>query len=254
MRLHTLRHGMLGSLGLLGALGAACAGDTRSSPTDEDYADVATSLGTTAAHDGDEVSAMRAAAALARGELPSGLARGGDGSFTGATAGLDYRYALACHTTAGAAVAPCDPTSAGADVEASWSGALDLPQLAMSIEHAARWRLTGMTGAIAHVDGTGHLAYASRDAATSYHYRYDATYHVVVDDRRAIGGEIDFAITAEHTGGATRTFAIAAQLTILPDDTGELVLDGERHYRVALATGAVTRLDGRAVSPAAARD
>jgi hypothetical protein len=201
-------------------------------PSEDDYAAVATSLGTTAAHEGDEVSAMRAAAALARGDVPSGLVRAGDGTFRGAEAGRDYQYALA------------DQTPTSADVTATWSSGLDLPQLAMSIAHDASWQLTGITPQLAHVDGTGHLTYDTSDDATTFHYGYDATYHVVVDDKRAIGGAIDFTIHGERTvTSASHRFTIAAQLTFAPDDTAELVLDGTHHYRIALATGIVTDLD-----------
>ncbi|HEX4422100.1 MAG TPA: hypothetical protein VH165_29515 [Kofleriaceae bacterium] len=189
------------------------------------------------------MSALRAAAALARGDVPPGLARGNDGGFTGTTAGRDYHYVLTCHTANGAAVAPCGPTSTGAAVRTTWSSELELPYLAVSIAHDATWQLTGITRSIAHVDGIGHLAYDTRDNASGYHYRYDATYHVVVDDQRAIGGDIELAISTEHTapaGTVARRFAIDAQLTFSPDDTAELTLDGTRHYRIALATGAVT--------------
>lgn len=225
------------------AVTTACADDTKDAATDEDYADVATSLGTTAAHEGDEVSAMRAAAALARGAVPAGLAQVKAGVYRGSSAGMAYRYQLACH---GARGAVCDPSSTSADVRTSWSGGLELPRLAMSIAHDATWSLTGITPQLAHVDGTGHLTYDTRDDASSYHYRYDATYHVVVDDQRAIGGDIDFAITGEHTAndtGATRRFAIDAQLMFFPDDTAELALDGAHHYRILMATGAVTKID-----------
>jgi len=227
------------------ALGTACADDASSAPTDEDYANVATSIGTTAAHEGDEVSAMRAAAALARGDVPDGLAKMTNGEYRGRTSGLDYRYQLACHARS-AAVAACDPASTGADVTSSWSGGLELPALAMSIAHDATWKLSGITPQVAHVDGTGHLTYDTRDDASAYHYRYDATYHVVVGEKRAIGGELTFAISGEHKANATgdtRRFAIDAELTFHPDDTAELSLDDVHHYRIAMATGKVTKLD-----------
>ncbi|HET9623567.1 MAG TPA: hypothetical protein VFP84_19480 [Kofleriaceae bacterium] len=228
MRLAT----MLGFTLALAACAEAPQRATDDDPSEEDYADVATSLGTTAAHEGDEVSAMRAAAALARGDVPRGLVRGSDGSYRGTTAGRAYAYTLAAQT------------ATSADVASTWSAGLDLPQLAMTIAHDATWQLTGITPSIAHVDGTGSLTYDTRDDASSFHYRYDATYHVVVDDTRAIGGEIGFEIHGERRAArATHRFAITAQLTFAPDDTAELVLDGTHHYRIALATGIVTDLD-----------
>ena len=207
---------------------------TDDEPSEDDYADVATSLGTTAAHAGDEVSTMRAAAALARGDVPTGLVRGSDGTFQGSSDGRAYQYTLV------------DQTSTSAEVTSTWSSDLDLPQLAVSLAHNAAWQLSGITPSVAHVDGTGSLSYDTRDDASTYHYQYAATYHVVIDDTRAIGGTIAFAIHGERTqmrSQASHRFTINAQLTFEPDDTAELVLDGARHYRIALATGVVTDLD-----------
>jgi hypothetical protein len=223
---------LFGSLVALAACADAPARATDDAPSEEDYADVATSLGTTAAHEGDEVSALRAAAALARGDVPSGLARMSDGTFHGSNEGRAYQYTLA------------DQTATTADITSTWSSDLDLPELAVSLSHDAAWQLTGITPSIAHVDGTGSLSYDTRDDGATYHYQYAARYHVVVDDTRAIGGAITFAIRGEHaTASASHRFTITAQLTFAPDDTAELVLDGTHHYRIALATGIVTDLD-----------
>ena len=223
---------MVGALALFAACADAPSRSTDDNASEDDYADVAMSLGTAAAHEGDEVSALRAAAALARGDVPAGLAPGADGSFRGAQAGRAYQYTLA------------DRTATTADVISTWSSDLDLPELAVSLAHDAAWQLTGITPSVAHVDGTGSLQYDSRDDASTYHYAYAATYHVVVDDTRAIGGAITFAIHGERTSAeASHRFAITAQLTFAPDDTAELVLDGTHHYRIALATGVVTDLD-----------
>lgn len=223
---------LFASLVVLSACAEAPQRATDDETSEDDYADVATSLGTTAAHEGDEVSAMRAAAALARGDVPTGLVRAGDGSFHGSEDGRAYQYTLA------------ERTATSADVTSTWSSDLDLPELAVSLAHDAAWQLTGITPSIAHVDGSGSLSYDTRDDASTYHYQYAATYHVVVDDTRAIGGAIAFVIHGERTTGtAVHRFTIHAQLTFAPDDTAELVLDGTHHYRIALATGFVTDLD-----------
>jgi len=220
------------SLVMVAACADAPARTTDDEPSEDDYADVATSLGTTAAHEGDEVSTMRAAAALARGHVPTGLVRGSDGAFRGQQAGRAYQYTLV------------DQTATTAEVTSTWSSDLDLPALAVSLTHDAAWQLSGITPSVAHVDGTGSLSYDTRDDASTYHYQYAATYHVVVDDTRAIGGAITFAIHGDRAqAGAHHRFTITAQLTFAPDDTAELVLDGARHYRIALATGVVTDLD-----------
>jgi hypothetical protein len=223
------------------ALVTACAADPASTqPTDEDFANVATSIGATIAHDGGEVAAMRQAVALVHDDDQAGFTQRGDGSFDGAMSGLTYHYDVACADAGGEHVAPCDRTSPAATVDATWSGTLELPTLALDLQHDARWQLTRMSGPIAHVDGAGHLVYQTRDLGSSYHYSYDATYHVVVNDVRAIGGDIHFDITGQHTGATARSYALTADVTFAPDDTAVLVLDGTRHYQILLATGAVT--------------
>jgi hypothetical protein len=234
--------GVLCLLSFTGLTAGACTSDSQSTmtaATDEDYDDIASSLATAVAHEGDEVAAMRAAASLARGSVPAGLAPTSTGAFTGSAAGLDYHYQLACTTDS--AAAPCAPSTTGAAVQSSWSSDLELPELAMTLSHDASWQLTGLTPSIAHVAGTGSLTYDTRDSTQTYHYHYDASYHVVIDDTRAIGGGISLAITATRSEAATRQqFAITGELTFSPDDTADLVLDGSHHYRILLATGAVT--------------
>jgi hypothetical protein len=223
------------------ALLTACAADPASTqPTDEDYANVATSIGATTAHDGGEIAAMRQAVALVRDADRTGFHQHSDGSFEGTMSGLTYHYEVACANAGGELVAPCDRTSNAASVDATWSGTLELPTLSLDLQHDARWELSRMSGSIAHVDGTGHLTYQTRDLGSLYPYAYDATYHVIVDDVRAIGGDIHFAITGEHTGAAARQYALTADVTFAPDDTALLVLDGTRHYQILLATGTVT--------------
>jgi len=222
------------------ALVTACAADPASTePRDEDYASVASSIAATTAHDGGEITAMRQAVALARDDDQAGFIARGDGAFDGAMSGLAYHYQLACDGAGGEPVAPCDRTSNAATVDASWSGTLELPGRALDLQHDARWQLSRMTGPIAHVDGTGHLAYQTRDLGSSVQYSYDATYHVIVNDVRAIGGDIHFAITGQAPG-APAPYTIAADVTFAPDDTAALVLDGTRRYQILLATGAVT--------------
>jgi len=229
------------SYGFLALLVACASDDPVAPPTEEDYANVATSIGASMAHEGGEVSAMRQAVALARDDDQAGFTDHGDGTFVGSMSGLAYRFAITCGD---AAVAPCDPTAKSATVDAAWSGTLDLPTLGLDLQHDARWQLSRMVGPIAHVDGTGHLSYQTRTFGTAYDYSYDATYHVVVNDVRAIGGDIQLAITGEHTGVSARRYALTAEVTFEPDDTAQLTLDDTRRYQILLATGAVTPLAG----------
>lgn len=233
---------------------AACADGTSSdasgvtAATEEDYDNTATTIAGAIAHEGNEVGPMRAAAAIARGEMPEGMARESDGSFKVNDAGIEHTFAVSCHGTARAATA-CDGDTAAADVTAAWTGSFDLPHLSMSVAHDARWTLTAMTDDIARVDGTGHLVYETRDSVASFRYEYDATYRVTVNDQRAIDGEMELAITAEHRNDeAQRKFEIEAKLRFLPDDTAELVLDGTRRYRIWMATAEVKQIEDTSIA------
>jgi hypothetical protein len=100
------------------ALVTACAADPASTqPTDEDYANVAASIGATTAHDGGELAAMRQAVALVRDDDQAGFTQRGDGSFEGTMSGLTFHYDVACAGAGGEQVAPCDRTSSAAAVE-----------------------------------------------------------------------------------------------------------------------------------------
>jgi hypothetical protein len=154
--------------------------------------------------------------------------------------GLTYRYDISC--AASASLAPCDPAANGATVAATWTGTTDQQAISLDVAHDATWQLTRMTGAVAHVDGTGHVDYQTRGFGSIATYAYDATYHVVVNDVRIIEGDLAIAITGSHAGPGATKYTIDAALTVAPDDTATLVLDATHHYQLALATGAVTPL------------
>lgn len=230
---------------LLVVLVSACADDqedtsTTTQPSAEDYAHVAASIAATVAHDGGEIAAMRQAVALAHDRDEAGFVRTADGAYVGAMSGLSYRYDIACADAGGEGLAPCDRTSNHANVTATWTGTSQLADQNVTLDHDATWQLTRMTGAIAHIDGIGHVDYQTQTFGTLYSYGYDASYHVVVNDVRAIEGAIQFTITGTHAGKGNAQYTMTGEVTFLPDDTGTLVLDDSHHYALQLATGEVT--------------
>lgn len=225
-------------------LASSCAADdkptTTTQPSTEDYDLVAASLAATVAHDGGEIAAMRQAVALAHDRDQAGFVRTSDGAYVGAMSGLSYRYNIACADAGGEGLAPCDRSSNDASVTATWTGTSELAGSNLTLDHDANWRLSRMSASIAHVDGIGHVDYDTQTFGSLYSYSYDASYHVVVDDVRAIEGSIDFTITGQHAGKGTAAYTITGRVTFSPDDTGTLVLDDSHHYTLALATGEVT--------------
>lgn len=209
---------------------AGCATDDRA--TDEDYADTAMSLGSTCAHHGGEASAMADAITIATGGVPTGFTRDADGAIRGRYFGLEYHYSVVCRDAAGVRLDACDARTDAADVDAAWSGTLDLPELAMSLQRSGHWALAGIQGGVTRIGGDGHLAYDT----TSFRFGYDASYDTLVAAGRPVGGWTHYAVSASK---ADRTFTIDADV-MFHGTTAELVLDGDHRYVIDLATGDIS--------------
>ena len=226
------------------ALLAACATDDTTTqttqPSAEDYNHVASSIAATVSHDGGEVAAMREAVALAHDQDTAGFVHTPDGAFVGTLSDLTYRYDITCAATGTSNLVPCDPATTGAAVTATWTGTTGVDAIDLTLLHDVNWQLTRMVGPIAHIDGTGHVDYQTQGFGSIASYAYDVTYHVIVDDVRAIGGSMHLTITGTHAGPSRAPYTITADLTFSPDDTADLTLDGTHHYQLALATGQVS--------------
>lgn len=236
------------------ALGA-CSSDGSDNVTDEDYDQVAQSLGAATAARGD-VAAITVANDLALGVLPLGFSLEGSGRYQGNFLGLSYELAIECRDASGQVMPLCNASSASASVSTAWSGTLSLPRLEASASRTGTLVLSGLQDELLTVDGSAHFDLMSEFSSASNQnhktlaLRYDATYDGVIVDTAAstfVDGEIHFAVNGERThttpGMADeRAFELDATISFAADGTYTLVLDGERTYTVDAATGVVVRV------------
>jgi hypothetical protein len=233
-------------------LAVACS----SGPSDEDYDDVAASVGALTANDsGGEVGSMDDSVVAAEGGSPDGLTASGSGSYQGTRLGLEYQYDLTCLDASGQTLASCGENTDTAHVTVAWSGDLTLPRYSASISRAGDWTLAGLQSDVAQFDGHGTFTVDSsfqaiyRDVTRTFHLDYDAQYDAVryrMASRAFEGGQITYQVHAERTRSGSRrdaeaTFDIEAVITFASDGTATLTLDGDRTYQVDLASGAVIR-------------
>jgi hypothetical protein len=238
------------------ALGAmACSssddtGDDTGAITQEEYDDVARSIGSSMAtpSDGGEVGAMADVAILAYGDLPLGFTLDVNGVFRGNHFGLDYSYALTCWDVGGALVA-CDETTDRAEVDLHWGGALQFPGFTASVDRDGAWTLLGLQSDTITVGGDGSFAFdmsVDRGPQIDYALDYDAAYDVDLDAASLlpVGGTISYGISAQKSvdGVAVNAFTVDADVTF--DANGAtLTLDGAFRYDVDLATGVVVAIN-----------
>src|SRR5262252_9540675 len=127
MMLHSKRSHLLLGSGLL--LLSACG----QQPTEEDYDDVATSVGALVAEtSGGEAEAASDAVVVASGDMPAGFSRTGSGLITGRRGTLDYSFEATCKDAAGAVLEDCGELTDEAHLVLHWEGDVD----------TARWDAT----------------------------------------------------------------------------------------------------------------
>jgi hypothetical protein len=232
---------------------ASCA---QSSPSEDEYNDVAQAIGSTAStgNGGGEIGSFADSARLAVGQMPSGLTLAANGHVTGDHFGLDYDYQLSCVDAAGQAQTSCGATTDAANVTLSWSGALDVPNLSASVERTGDWTLSDIQSGSATFEGEGTFTFdisvtsIFRPVTSTYHLDYDAQYRAVVLDSayRPVGGSIHYSVSAQHTVTGTHaqgegSFEVEADVVFNADHTASVTLDGSHKYRLDLATGLVSR-------------
>jgi hypothetical protein len=239
-------------VGLFIALASGCT----SGPSDEDYDDVATSVGAlTASDSGGDVGAMGDAVEASQGQAPEGTTAEGSGSFSGARGGLEYEYALTCSDASGAVLASCDGTTDLAHLTVDWSGELHLARFDASLARSGDWTLSAIQSETPVLNGVGSFDASTsfqalwRDETRTMDLEYDANYDGVELSkalRRPVGGTATFNVHVERTRETSRRdveaeFDIEAVVTFTDAGTANLVLDGSRSYVVNLTDGSVAQ-------------
>jgi hypothetical protein len=233
-----------------------CGDDASDVPTEQEYNDVAKSLGNVVAGGGSsgEVSSIHDATELSVGVVPFGFAIDASGEVNGNRFGLDYSYSVSCKDAQGNTLDLCNSTTDSASVNVAWNGALSLPPTFMAdVSREGDWTLTGMQGPIATLNGEStfdaDVSFMNDTQSRSYRFSYKGDYDGVLVQRephRIVGGSIHYVIDAAHResfvdGGTTSgSFKIDAVLTFESDGDASFVLDGTHTYDLDLATGNVT--------------
>lgn len=227
-----------------------------SGPSDEDYDDVAASVGAlTASDSGGDVGSMQDAVEASQGESVDGVTASGSGSISGERGGLSYEYELTCSNEGGDVLAVCDATTDTAHLTVDWSGELDLARFDASLSRSGDWTLSGIQSEVVTLNGVGSFDADSsfqalfRDETRTLHLEYDASYdgvQISKSMRRPIGGTATFAVHMQRTRergsrNVEAEFDIDAVVTFTSDGVGHLVLDGERSYVISLDDGSVTQ-------------
>lgn len=235
---------------------AACSGSDDSSAshaTNDDYDDVAQSLGALVATNGGggDVGSLSDSADLAVGVAPFGIQVNASGKFGGDRLGVTYDYSLTCKDGQGQTLAQCGPTTDQATVDVNWSGNLGLPNFSAALERHGQWQLSGIQSNTVTFDGNGTFSFDARfqslrNVEREYHLSYTAEYGAVLLQRlpRMVkGGSVHYDVTAERKASSKRgesraTFKMDAKLTFDENGNATLTLDGSHHYSVN-ATGQV---------------
>lgn len=233
------------------ALAGACTNnDKDDSITNDEYDQVAQSVGSSTAtgNGGGDVGAMSDTAVIATGGLPLGFTVSGSGSVTGVHAGLDYSYSLTCKDAQGTTLPVCTALTDRADATLSWDGSLALPNISAMVQRDGHWSVSGLQSDTATFDGEGSFSYDAMIANIGWHFDYAASYDGIVVNTAshvAADGSLSYDITASKdvNGNTTRSFSLHADVDIHADGTATIDLDGEHHYTLNLSTGVVVKVD-----------
>jgi hypothetical protein len=242
---------------LAGLSSAGCSGASTSTPTSNDYDDVAQSTAAlvVTANGGGEIGSISDSASLALGVTPSDVSLNASGSFGADHAGVTYTFDVTCTDASGAALAHCGPTTNAATASVDWSGNLTLPNLQADVTRHGNWTITGVQTGTSTFNGTGDFTFAStftsafRNATASTNLTYNATYSSIVyvaASHQVTSGSIHYTVDASRAASSTNgqsntNLAIDAVVTFGAGGGATITLDGSHSYQVS-ATGVVIKI------------
>lgn len=242
---------------------AACSSSTDTSTgspkLQEDYDDTAQAIASATVADGrgGDVAAMSDSASIALGVLPLGFALDASGDVQGNRFGVMYSYHLSCEDAQGTSLPACGPLTDHAEVDVSWSGNLELPNLSAAVMRDGGWTIDGLQSDTAVFDGDSSFSFDSSlrsifrpGAMASLMIDADASYDAVAlstETYDAVSGTATFDLDVHKVVTGTqndvdKSFSIHADLQFAADRKATLILDDEQAYSIDLATGAVVHL------------
>lgn len=235
------------------ALAVTGCGQKNDQPTQQDYNDVASSVGALVAGGGGEIASIEDSVGTATGEIPFGFSANGSGQIEGTRGGLRFLYEVLCTDADGVTMAACDSTTDSASLLVEWSGNYDGDFWQFEIARTGEWSVTGLQTDVAVFSGEGTFDVSSasqsldgqqsRSFQLAYAGSYDISWDMVA--QRVIEGSITYDVHAErHVDGEAEdsdaVFDIEAEITFDGTGTARLVLDGSHSYDLDLSTGVVT--------------
>ena len=245
-------------LALVGGMTALGCSSSNSTPTSNDYDDVAQSTAALVATPGGggELGSMSASADIAIGTTPINVTVSGSGSFSSVQAGVTYSFDLSCTDAGGASLAHCGPTTNTAKADVSWSGNLTIPSYTASVTRNGSWTLAGLQTGTATFSGNGSFTFNSnftstfRNEQASANLDYSATYNAIVYNMAAhhpTSGSAHYTVNASRaasstSGSSSRSFSIDALVTFAADGSATLTLDGAAHSYHVSASGTVIKI------------
>lgn len=244
---------------LVSAAACSSSSSTESPKLQEDYDDTAQAIASATAADGNggDVASMSDAASIALGVVPLGFVLDANGEIHGNRFGVEYSYKLSCEDAQGNGLPACGPLTDRAEVDVSWAGDLQLPNLSAAVSREGSWTIDGLQSDTAVFDGDSSFSFDSslrsifRPGATaSLSLDTDASYDAVAlstDTYDAIGGKAVLDVDVHKVVAGTdhdvdKSFTVHAELMFSADRKATLVLDDEQSYSVDFATGAVVHL------------
>jgi hypothetical protein len=232
------------------ALGATgCSSGGSSTPTSNDYDDVAQSTAALVITPGGggETASVSDVVNIALG-VTGNVTVSAQGGFSTVEAGVTYSFVVSCADAAGKALSQCGPTTNTAQASVSWNGDLSIPDFTATVARSGTWTVAGLQTGTATFNGTGSFNYASqfqsafRNEMATASLVYDATYDGVVYDEAShlvTGGTIDYTVNASRmasstSGSSSGSFTIDAVVTFA-NGGATIVLDGSHAYQVSAA-------------------
>ncbi len=228
--------------------------------TTEDYDDTAQAVAanTTGDGNGGDLAVMSDSTSIALGVAPLGFVWTGAGEIHGSRFGIDYAFSVTCKDVGGNTLPSCSSLTDRAEVGVAWSGMLDTTHFDASVEREGSWTIDGLQSNAATFDGDSSFSYDASlisvfrpNARASFAFDADAAYDAIVIDGQthdAIAGSASFDISAHKVVTGTdhdvdKSFSVHAEIEFHVDRTATITLDGEHHYALNVATGAVVRVD-----------
>jgi hypothetical protein len=222
-------------------------------PTDDpslrqDYDDTASIIGTQV--NLAEVAAMKASVDLSYGRVPVGMVEdvpgglvSGNGSVSGALAGLQYSLAFECHDAAHVAMA-CNGAEDHVRVVVKYSGATSGANMAMDgINEKGVFYVRYINMSTPMYGGTGQNTFTSTLPTGVYTVSYqESSAHLLFDSAAPLlpsSGTYDLTLTMHRTreGAEDRDFNVSAHLEVTGPDAAVLTLDNQEVYNLTLSTG-----------------